>query len=90
MKMELTKEEYQEIEKLVNYALSAFRKVDAMPSIRRLESIVSCGGYGGYTNIVLHDLMCSVKNAVGNRTDKKRLVSIVNEDLVKLSMRIED
>ena len=90
MKMELSREEYWEIEKLVNCAVSAFKKADAAQSIRRLETIVNCGGYGGYTNIVLHDLVCSVKSASGNRADKDRLVSIVNEDLVKLSMRIED
>ncbi len=89
MKMKLSKEEYREVEELVNCAVTASTKAMAEPYIRQLEFIANCGGYGGYAFNALHDLVNSVNRAAGRHSDKERLVYFAKMDLCKLPIETD-
>ena len=88
MKNYITKEEYREVEVLVNCAITARNKAEATKYIERLEFLASF--YEGYTGIVFSNLVSSTKRASGQVADKNRLISFCNQDLWKLEHQIKE
>lgn len=88
MKMKLTQEEYDKVERLVECALGVRSKREAEPYISRLQFMHSTGGYGGYANIVFGELVAAVKSAAGQVRDKERLCGFARTSLYKLSGQV--
>ena len=80
--MKISKEKFNEIEKLVKLALACSTQKEAKPYIEKLkfESAYITGNEG----YILASLVSSVKYAVGNVDEKNRKIMAVNEDLFKL------
>lgn len=66
----LTKEEYQEIEDVVNAALSAANKATANTYIQRLDYL--CPYLAGAARNILSELKASTSHAAGRVADKDR------------------
>lgn len=80
--MKISKEKFNEIEKLVKLALACSTQKEAKQYIEKLKSeSIYVTGNEGY---ILATLVSSVKNAVGDVDDKSRKIMVVNEDLFKL------
>ena len=80
--MKISKEKFNEIEKLVKLALACSTQKEAKQYIEKLKSeSIYVTGNEGY---ILATLVSSVKNAVGNVIEKNRKIMAVNEDLFKL------
>ena len=90
MSNSITQEKYNEIEQLVNCALSANSKAQAEPYLQRLSFIGNAGGYTGYLATVLSSLVSSTSNAAGRVQDKERKEYFANTDLCKLKGLIRD
>ena len=90
MRTAITQDTYDEVSRIVECALSADTKEQAEPFTKRLEFLRSSGGYGGYVNCVLGDLIASTKHASGKVADKERLSSFARTDLYKLEGQISD
>lgn len=80
--MKISKEKFNEIEKLVKLALACSTQKEAKQYIEKLKSeSIYVTGNEGY---ILATLVSSVKNAVGNVIEKNKKIMAVNEDLFKL------
>ena len=84
----ILQETYDEVYELCNAAITASSKKEAQKFIDRLNFIHCCGGYTGYTNILLSELVAGVKSAAGRVADKERQCSFVQQDLYKLESQI--
>lgn len=82
MKEKLTKEEYEEIEQLVDCALYAPNKKEAQKYINRMQSY-EYSLWGNASNI-LGELICCVKDASGRVSDKERKSYFVKSKLYVL------
>ena len=71
MKSAITQNTYDEVSRLVECALSADTKKQAEQYTKRLEFLRSSGGYGGYVNCVLGDLIVFGKMKVSQKVSKK-------------------
>lgn len=80
---------YDEVCELCNAAITVSSKKEAQKFIDRLNFIHCCGGYTGYTNILLSELVAGVKSASGRVADKERLCSFVQQGLYKLESQIK-
>lgn len=88
MTMKLTQEEFDKIERLVDYALGVRSKRDAESYINQLQFMHRTGGYGGYANIVFGELVAQVQSAAGQVRDKERLCGFARTSLYKLNGQI--
>ena len=82
MKEKLTKEEYNEIEKLVKDAMYSPNKKEAQNYIDKIQSYEI--GLYGRASIILSELVCYVKDASGRVTNKERRIESVNSKLFEL------
>lgn len=89
MENKITQTEYDKIERLARYAISAYSKKDAKPYLTQLEFIANSGGYTGSVRNIISELYSSVSNAAGSVADKSRKTYFVEMDLSKLKDFIE-
>lgn len=82
MKEKLTAQEYEEISRLVEYALNAPSKKEAQKYIDKIQSY----GYGlsGRVSYIFTELVCYVKDASGRVGDKARREYSANSKLYEL------
>ena len=83
----MTQSEYDEIEGLVNQALSASNKKDAQKYISILEALKR--SLEGSARNVMSELCASVKNVSGRVADKEDKEYFCSMDLFKLKMFVE-
>ena len=89
MNFSISQATYDEVEDLVNKALTASSKAAAKKYIDRLDAIWHFGDYFGYINSVFSDLLASVSRASGSVADKERLCYFAKQDLYKLEGQME-
>lgn len=89
MELKITQTEYDKIERLAHYAISAYSKKDAKPYLTQLEFIANSGGYAGSVRNIISELYSSVSNAAGSVADKSGKTYFVEMDLSKLKGFIE-
>ena len=89
MNLYISQDTYDEVERLVEQALVVPSKKAAKPYVDRLDFLQRCGNYGGPTNNIFSELVSSVKSASGSISDKERLRSFAEQDLLKLQWQIE-
>ena len=76
--------DFQEVERLVYCATSAQNKAEAKQYIQRLQMLPTGKNFGPPASIIFGDLICSVKAASGQVSDKTHWLNIVEQDLYKL------
>lgn len=89
MNFNISQATYDEVKDLVDKALTASSKAAAKKYIDRLDFLQRFGNYGGATNNIFSELVSSVKSASGSVSDKERLRSFAEQDLLKLQWQIE-
>ena len=82
MKEKLTKEEYEDVKQLVEFALDAQNKEEAKKYIGKIQSY-GFNLYGNAKNI-FEELICYLKNASGRVADKEKRVFSAKTTLYKL------
>ena len=90
MKLKVSQDTYDELQRLVDCALAAGSKKAAEPYIKRMTFLHMTGGYGGPANILISEVVSSAERASGRISDKERLCGFAKQSLYKLSDHIGD
>ena len=87
MRENITQKEYDEIEELINKAVSARTKADAQMYVDRLDSLVA--DLYGSANLIMSQLRSAAKSATGMVANKESKVYFCEMELSKLHKYID-